>query len=280
VNVARAFRCKREKHILRVIMVFGIVRVFFTASNLRCLGVDSLVGGAWRGKNKVTKERTVGRVKERNQNIRAFARSNEGRTDAVGNLSFTNNRSRRFQRIPVVNVSGSFRYLVGHEQSNIVGRMVTENIMKRAIKAVAKCIVKQVSGVNLDARSIMKAKRVNKFTTFAIGRRKKWHHCVESKGIWKHRLVASMKVTSRDGRGIEGETHVGKAGADELCINRWVVRKRRAIKEFMIIKLLSKGVLKFEAKCGSSKEPKGRGVLQSLAESRDRVTYVACNRCR
>jgi hypothetical protein len=100
--------------------------------------------------------RTVGRVKERNQNIRAFARSNEGRTDAVGNLSFTNNRSRCFKRIPVMNVSRSFRCLVGHEQSNVVGRMVTEKIMKRAIQAVAKCIVKQISGVNFDARGIMK----------------------------------------------------------------------------------------------------------------------------
>ncbi len=137
-----------------------------------------------------------------------------------------------------------------------MSKVLADKIMKRAIKTVTKCIVKQVAGIDLDARGIMKAKRINKFATFAVGRRKKGHQRVESKGIWKQGLVASMKVTSGDSRGVEGETHVGKAGADELRINRWVVRKRRATKEFVIIKLFSEGVLKFEAKRGGSKEPK------------------------
>jgi hypothetical protein len=48
------------------------------------------------------------RIEERNENIRALARSNKGGPRIIRNLAFMNDRSIDFKRLPVMDVSGSF----------------------------------------------------------------------------------------------------------------------------------------------------------------------------
>ena len=46
---------------------------------------------------------------------------------------------------------------------------------------------------------------------------------MESKGVGEKILIASVKVSAWDGRGIEGEAHVWKARANELSVDSRVV---------------------------------------------------------
>lgn len=94
-------------------------------------------------------------VKENNNNIGAFAWSNERWASVVRNLSFANDRSRIFERIPVMNVSRRFGDFIRCKQSNVVSRKVASDAVKRAIEAIAESIVKEVSGIDSDTGSVM-----------------------------------------------------------------------------------------------------------------------------
>ena len=94
-------------------------------------------------------------VKEGNQNVGAFARCNEGRPDVVGNLTFTNNRGRDFERIPVMNVGRCFGDFVRDKDSNVMSGKVASDAVERAIEAVTKSIVEKVAGIDLDAGGIV-----------------------------------------------------------------------------------------------------------------------------
>ncbi len=100
---------------------------------------------------------------------------------------------------------------------------------------------------------------------------------MKSKSVGESRFIAAVEITARNSRGVEGQTHVRKARANELCTNRWIVRESGANSKFVIVKLFREGMLKFESQGWSSKLPKGRGVFQSFAEGSNRVTYVKCN---
>ncbi len=81
------------------------------------------------------------------------------------------------------------------------------------------------------------------FATLAGGRRKQRHEGVERKSIGKKGLITAMEVATRNGRSVEGKTHVGEAGANELSIDCRVMGKGRAKEYFIIIKLPSEDVL-------------------------------------
>jgi hypothetical protein len=46
---------------------------------------------------------------------------------------------------------------------------------------------------------------------------------MESKSIREQRFITAMEITTRNGRGIEGETHVREARANELSIDSRVM---------------------------------------------------------
>jgi hypothetical protein len=73
------------------------------------------------------------RIEERNENIWALARSNKGGPRIMRNLALMNDRSIKFERVPVVDVGGSLGHLIRDEQgnimSNIMGREITYNVM-------------------------------------------------------------------------------------------------------------------------------------------------------
>ncbi len=115
--------------------------MFSIARNLGSFRVNSFVRVARRREDKVTKERAEGRVKERDENIRTFAGRNERRSNIEGNSAFMNNRRSGFERIPVMNVSRRLRDFVGDKVSNVVSRKITNNAMKRTIKAITESIM-------------------------------------------------------------------------------------------------------------------------------------------
>ena len=52
---------------------------------------------------------------------------------------------------------------------------------------------------------------------------------MKSKSVWENRLIAAIEIAARNSRSVEGKAHVRKARANELCINRWIVREGGAI---------------------------------------------------
>jgi hypothetical protein len=73
------------------------------------------------------------RIEERNENIRALARSKKGGPRITRNLAFMNDRSIKLERAPVMDVGGSLGHLIRDEQgnimSNIMGREITYHVM-------------------------------------------------------------------------------------------------------------------------------------------------------
>ncbi len=128
-----------------------------------------------------------------------------------------------------------------------MSRKVTSDAVKRAIETVSKGIVKEISGIDFDTRSIVQTKRVNKFAALAESWGKEWHQCVKCKGVREGGLIASIEIAAGKGRSVEGEAHVRQARANKLGVDGWVMRERRANKIFMVIKLLCESVLQFKA---------------------------------
>ena len=122
-------------------------------------------------------------------------------------------------------------------------REITQNTMKGTIKAIAKGVVEKVSGIDFDAGGVMKSKGIDKFATLTEGWGKERHQCVKCKSIWESGLIAAIEITAGNGRGVEGKAHMRKTGANELCIDRGVMRQGRANKIFMIIKLFCECML-------------------------------------
>ena len=135
------------------------------------------------------------------------------------------------------------------------GRVANDG-MQRAIDTVTKGIVKEVACIDLDARCIMQAQGVNKFSAIAVSRREQGHERVKCEGVTEKGLITAMKVAARDSRGIEREAHMWKARSDELGVDSRVMRQRRANCKIIFIKLFRKRMLKFEALHRCSKEPK------------------------
>jgi hypothetical protein len=106
VNIARAFSSKRKEDIIWIGVMLRVVSVLSVASYLSSLRVSSLVGSTGRCKYKVTKEGSVRSVKERNENIRAFAGGSKQRAGAIGRLTFMNDGCIFLERIPMMNVRG------------------------------------------------------------------------------------------------------------------------------------------------------------------------------
>jgi hypothetical protein len=119
VNVTGALSSQREKDSIRVCVMLGIIRVFCIACNLSSLRMSSLVRGTGGSKYKVTKEGLERRVKESDEDVRAFAGCNEGRPDAVGQLAFMDNWSCGLERIPMMDVGGGLGHFVRDEKGDI-----------------------------------------------------------------------------------------------------------------------------------------------------------------
>ena len=79
---------------------------------------------------------------------------------------------------------------------------------------------------------------------------------MEGKGIGEKGFITAMEIAARDSRGIERETHVRKAGANELSVDSRVMGEGRAEESFIIIKLVCKDMLELEALDCCSKCPK------------------------
>ena len=111
-------------------------------------------------------------VNKNNNNVGAFAWSDERWAGVAWNLSFANDRSRILERIPVMNVGGRLRNFIRDKVSNIVGWKIANNAMKRAIETITESIMQEIARIDFNTRSVVEAKRVNKFAAFAERRRK------------------------------------------------------------------------------------------------------------
>ena len=60
MNISRAFSRKRKENIGREFVVFRIIHKLGVVSNLSGMRVSSLIAGAGRGENKVTKHWAMG----------------------------------------------------------------------------------------------------------------------------------------------------------------------------------------------------------------------------
>ena len=129
-------------------------------------------------------------------------------------------------------------------------------MMERTVKTVTEGIVKKIARIDLNAGRKVKAKGVNVFAALTECGCKQRHECMKSKGIRKQGFIAAMEIAARDSRGIERETHVGKAGADELSVDSRVMREGRAKESLIIIELVRKNMLELEALDCCSKCPK------------------------
>ena len=115
------------------------------------------------------------------------------------------------------------------------------------------------------------------FAAFTESWWEKWQERVECDGVREQGFVAAIEIAAGNGRCIEGEAHVGEAGADKLCVYRGVVGKRGANKNFVIIKLFGEYVLNLEALDSGSELPKGLGIFKAHTQGRDGVADVAGN---
>ncbi len=93
------------------------------------------------------------------------------------------------------------------------------------------------------------------FAAFAKGRGEEGHHRMKSKSIGEGCFIALVKVTSGNGRSVEGEAHVRQARANELSVDSRIVRQRGTERNVEVIKLLSKEVLEFESFDRRAKDP-------------------------
>ena len=100
---------------------------------------------------------------------------------------------------------------------------VAGDAMEGAIEAVAKGIVKEISGIDFDAGGVVKSKGIDKFATLTEGWGKERHQCVKGKCIGKDRFVTAIEITARNSRSIEGKAHVRETRADKLSGNSWIM---------------------------------------------------------
>jgi hypothetical protein len=87
MKMARPLNSERKKDIIRIRMVLRIISVLQIAGNLGSPGMNSLIRWAWRGKNKIAKERFGGGIEKSNKNIGALAGSTEERASIVWNVA-------------------------------------------------------------------------------------------------------------------------------------------------------------------------------------------------
>ena len=119
------------------------------------LRMGSLVRSARRSKDKVTKERSMGGIKEGNENIGALAWGDERRTRAIGNLTLTNCRRILLEWIPMIYVGRRLGQLIRNKKGSVMNRKVAQDAVKGAIKTVTQGIVEEVTRVDSDARGIV-----------------------------------------------------------------------------------------------------------------------------
>ncbi len=111
MNITRALSGKWKKDVTRIGVMLGVVSVLGIASYLGSLRVSSFVRSTRGRKDKVAEEGFVRGVKEGNENIGAFAGSNQRRA-RVGNVAFMNDGRILFERIPMVNISRCLGHFV------------------------------------------------------------------------------------------------------------------------------------------------------------------------
>jgi hypothetical protein len=115
------------------------------------------------------------------------------------------------------------------------------------------------------------------FAAFTKSWREKWQERVKCDCVREQGFIAAIEITAGNGRCIEGEAHVGEAGADKLCVHSGVVRKRGANKNVVVIKLFGEDVLNLEALDSGSELPKRLGIFKAHTQRRDGVADVASN---
>jgi len=86
---------------------------------------------------------------------------------------------------------------------------------------------------------------------------------MECKGIREEIFIASIEVSTGDGRCIEGQAHVGQTRANELTIHSGIMGEGGAKDEIDSISLFSKVVLKLESLDIIPYDPKLRIILKS-----------------
>jgi hypothetical protein len=208
---------------------------------------------AWRGKDKVAKDRAVRLIKKRNKYIGALAGGSSNRCSRWSG-SLTYRWGRGFSGIPRMNIGGRLRNRVRFNEGNIVGREVFDNVAGSSTEAVAQRVVQQISSVKFQAGSKVESKRINMFATQAHLLREEGHHGMERHSIWKSELIASIEVRARDGGGIKRKAHVRQAWADKLRIDGGIMRHGGAAPEINSIKLIGELMLYLEAKWGRTPE--------------------------
>ncbi len=112
MNIARALSGKWKKDVTRIGVMLGVVSVLRIASYLGGLRVSGFVRSTRGRKDKVAEEGFVRGIKEGNENIGAFAGSNQRRAGGIGNAAFMNDGRILFERIPMVNISGCLGHFV------------------------------------------------------------------------------------------------------------------------------------------------------------------------